>query len=281
MQIAADSPNSSELYRAEQSSTKQIRERTSYRELCRGSGQGPTRRNSVADQARAEERAIESQKRKEPYVMAEDQIYRHKIKDISNAGGNDMLAAGFPVVGRVKLATGLPNDWFDQTMSYQLIQTTSFAMHPRLVKYNAEALVWMYCSCLLHLLVNIGFLLLVMSLLMTSSTLSAPAELSSSADCDDITADVIIADSRSCASLHLLIMISSLMKSSSMVHLDVPAGSLLMFQLVHLPLLALAAGSLLFQLIHLAPAGSTWPPPDYEQLIQLWMSPLLIQLPSK
>ncbi|KZV24075.1 hypothetical protein F511_26941 [Dorcoceras hygrometricum] len=34
---------------------------------------------------------------------------------------------------------------------------------------------------------------LMMSLLM-SSTLSAPAELSSSADCDDITADVIIAD---------------------------------------------------------------------------------------
>ncbi|KZV56707.1 F-box/kelch-repeat protein [Dorcoceras hygrometricum] len=45
-------------------------------------------------------------------------------------------------------------DWIsqrlvDQMMSYQLIQTTSFAMHPRLVKYNAEALVWMYCSCLL------------------------------------------------------------------------------------------------------------------------------------
>ncbi|KZV24202.1 hypothetical protein F511_39862 [Dorcoceras hygrometricum] len=42
------------------------------------------------------------------------------------------------------LATGLPNDWVDQTMSYQLIQTTSFAMHPRLIEYNAEALVWMY-----------------------------------------------------------------------------------------------------------------------------------------
>ncbi|KZV47009.1 hypothetical protein F511_32583 [Dorcoceras hygrometricum] len=53
------------------------------------------------------------------------------------AGGNDMLEAG------------LPNGWVDQKMSYQLIQTTSFAMHPRLVKYNAEALVWMYCSCLL------------------------------------------------------------------------------------------------------------------------------------
>ncbi|KZV44383.1 methyltransferase-like protein 13-like [Dorcoceras hygrometricum] len=50
------------------------------------------------------------------------------------------------------LETGFPNDWLDQTMSYQLIQTTSFAMHPRLVKYNAEALVWMYCIFLLVIL---------------------------------------------------------------------------------------------------------------------------------
>ncbi|KZV38142.1 serine/threonine-protein kinase TOR-like [Dorcoceras hygrometricum] len=49
------------------------------------------------------------------------------------AGVNDMLAAGCPVVGREMLATGFPNDWLDQTMSYQLIQTTSFAMHPRLL----------------------------------------------------------------------------------------------------------------------------------------------------
>ncbi|KZV52324.1 hypothetical protein F511_31570 [Dorcoceras hygrometricum] len=33
-----------------------------------------------------------------------------------------------------------------------------------------------------------------------------------------------------------------------------------------------------FQLIHYAPTGSTWPPPDYKQLIQLWTSPSLIQL---
>ncbi|KZV46158.1 hypothetical protein F511_21771 [Dorcoceras hygrometricum] len=102
--------------------------------------------------------------------------------------GEVMLAAGCPVVGHEMLATGFPNEWLDQTMSYQLIQTPSFAMHPRLVNYITEALVWMYCSC-------------------------------------------------------LLVMMSSPMTSSSMVHLDVPAGSLLMFQLVHLPLLALAAGS--------------------------------------
>ncbi|KZV55801.1 hypothetical protein F511_20530 [Dorcoceras hygrometricum] len=44
-------------------------------------------------------------------------------------------SSGCPVVGREVLATGFPNDWLDQTMSYQLIQTTSFAMHPRLKKY--------------------------------------------------------------------------------------------------------------------------------------------------
>ncbi|KZV32753.1 hypothetical protein F511_31901 [Dorcoceras hygrometricum] len=70
------------------------------------------------------------------------------------ASCNDMFAADCPVVGReklvtgysklatgcTKLATGFPNDWVDQTMSYPLIQTTLFAMHPRLVEYNAEAL---------------------------------------------------------------------------------------------------------------------------------------------
>ncbi|KZV30848.1 hypothetical protein F511_31535 [Dorcoceras hygrometricum] len=55
--------------------------------------------------------------------------------------------------------------------------------------------------------------------------------------------------------------------------MPVPAGSSFLF----------SACSWLssFQLIYCAPAGSTWPPPDYEQLIQLWTSPLLIQLPSK
>ncbi|KZV32071.1 dihydroflavonol-4-reductase-like [Dorcoceras hygrometricum] len=43
---------------------------------------------------------------------------------------------------------------------------------------------------------------------------AAPAELSSSADCDDIIADVIIADSRSCASSQLLIVMTSLLMSS-------------------------------------------------------------------
>ncbi|KZV40416.1 hypothetical protein F511_42843 [Dorcoceras hygrometricum] len=56
-----------------------------------------------------------------------------------------------------------------------------------------------------------SFLLIVMSLLMTSSMLSAPAELYSSADCDDITADVIIAESRSCTSQLLIVMTSSLL----------------------------------------------------------------------
>ncbi|KZV52084.1 hypothetical protein F511_41269 [Dorcoceras hygrometricum] len=33
-----------------------------------------------------------------------------------------MLAAGCPVVGREMLATGFPNDWLDQMMTYQLIK---------------------------------------------------------------------------------------------------------------------------------------------------------------
>ncbi|KZV52684.1 receptor-like protein 12 [Dorcoceras hygrometricum] len=53
-----------------------------------------------------------------------------------------------------KLATGFPNDWLDQTMSYQLIQTTSFAMHPRLIEYNAVALDWMYCKTLSYQLIR-------------------------------------------------------------------------------------------------------------------------------
>ncbi|KZT76634.1 hypothetical protein F511_46341 [Dorcoceras hygrometricum] len=61
-----------------------------------------------------------------------------------------------------------------------------------------------------------------MSLLM-SSTLSAPAELSSSADCDDIMADVIIADSRSCTSSQLWIVMTSslLLIASSRMYADV------------------------------------------------------------
>ncbi|KZV46164.1 hypothetical protein F511_21777 [Dorcoceras hygrometricum] len=54
-------------------------------------------------------------------------------------------------------------------------------------------------------------------------TCCAPAELSSSADCDDITADVIIADSRSCASSQLLIVMTSslLLIASSRIYADV------------------------------------------------------------
>ncbi|KZV46022.1 TMV resistance protein N-like [Dorcoceras hygrometricum] len=62
-----------------------------------------------------------------------------------------------------------------------------------------------------------------MTSLLMSSTLSAPAELSSSADCDDITADVIIADSRSCTSCQLLIVMTSflLLIASSRIYADV------------------------------------------------------------
>ncbi|KZV23574.1 pentatricopeptide repeat-containing protein [Dorcoceras hygrometricum] len=78
------------------------------------------------------------------------------------------------------------HDWVDQTMSYQLIQTTSFAMHPRLVEYTPLKLSSGYtvasCCFLLNDDVTDDVIILTLPL------------VSSSADCDDITADVIIAD---------------------------------------------------------------------------------------
>ncbi|KZV28497.1 hypothetical protein F511_40196 [Dorcoceras hygrometricum] len=75
----------------------------------------------------------------------------------------------------------------------------------------------------MHLLVNIICWILVFALLLNPFLLSAPAELSSSADCDDITADVIIADSRSCTSSQLLIVMTSslLLIASSRMYADV------------------------------------------------------------
>ncbi|KZV56908.1 putative LRR receptor-like serine/threonine-protein kinase [Dorcoceras hygrometricum] len=145
-----------------------------------------------------------------------------------------MLAAGCPVVGREMLATGFSNDWLDQTMSYQLIQTKSFAMHPRLVDYITEALVWMNCSSRL------------VSCDCSPAGLLTPADLSSSADHDVVTDDIIIDGPLRC---------------SSWFPFDVPAGSSSSS--------SACSWFLSFQLVHYAPAGSTWPPPDYEQLTQL------------
>ncbi|KZV31875.1 hypothetical protein F511_42958 [Dorcoceras hygrometricum] len=80
--------------------------------------------------------------------------------------------------------------------------------------------------------------------------LLAPTDLSSSADHDVVTDGPI--------------------GCSSWFPFDVPAG----------PSSYSSACSLFLslQLVHYAPAGSTWPPPDNEQLNQLWTSPLIIQL---
>ncbi|KZV24131.1 hypothetical protein F511_22781 [Dorcoceras hygrometricum] len=151
------------------------------------------------------------------------------------------------------LATGFPNDWLDQTMSYQLIQTTSFAMHPRLVDYITVALVWMYCSSRLLPAdcddITADVIIADSSFLFTSTSACATADLSSSADYDDVT-DYIIIDGP--------------LRCSSWFPFDVPAG----------PSSSSSACSwfLSFQLVHYAPACSTWPPPDYEQLTQLWTS---------
>ncbi|KZV53559.1 hypothetical protein F511_27108 [Dorcoceras hygrometricum] len=99
-----------------------------------------------------------------------------------------------------------------------------------------------------------------------------------------IYADVITADSRFLfASIQQLISSTSehcslLLNCSSSILLQQTSQFLL--QLVHL-FFSPFSSFLSFQLIHYAPAGSTWPPPDNEQLTQLWTSPLLIQLPSK
>ncbi|KZV38958.1 cyclin-dependent kinase inhibitor 7 [Dorcoceras hygrometricum] len=58
-----------------------------------------------------------------------------------------LATAGCPVVGREMLATGFPNDWLDQTMSYQLIQTLLCILDWLIILHFC--CVWMYCSCLL------------------------------------------------------------------------------------------------------------------------------------
>ncbi|KZV23458.1 hypothetical protein F511_41294 [Dorcoceras hygrometricum] len=86
--------------------------------------------------------------------------------------------------------------------------------------------------------------------------LLVPTDLSSSADHDVVTDDIIIDGPLGC---------------SSWFPFDVPAG----------PSSSSSACSwfISFQLVHYTPAGSTCPPPDFEQQTQLWTSPLLIQLP--
>ncbi|KZV40082.1 hypothetical protein F511_26534 [Dorcoceras hygrometricum] len=81
--------------------------------------------------------------------------------------------------------------------------------------------------------------------------LLAPTDLSSSAEHDVVT--------------------DAPLGCSSWFPFDVPAG----------PSSSSSACSwfLSLHLVHYAPAGSTWPPPNNEQLTQLWTSPLLIQLP--
>ncbi|KZV40686.1 hypothetical protein F511_19163 [Dorcoceras hygrometricum] len=110
-------------------------------------------------------------------------------------------------------------------------------MHPRLVKYDTVALVWMYCCLRLDLLRSL-----------------------TTADCDDITADVIIADSR-------FPFTSTYGFCSSQLVPDFYCSS--------------SSSNLSPALANITAAGLNWPLADYEQLTQLWMSPLLIQLPSK
>ncbi|KZV49289.1 hypothetical protein F511_38667 [Dorcoceras hygrometricum] len=172
------------------------------------------------------------------FVSADEVISRSFLEEISS------WLTGCPVVGREKLATRFPNDWLDQTMSYQLIQTTSFAMHPRMIEYNAVALDWMYK---LPAALQLNFLHRSSSLRLFLASVPAgplaPADLSSSAEHDVVT-DYIIIDGP--------------LRCSSCFSFDVPAD----------PSSSSSACSwfISYQLIHYAPAGSTWPPPEFEHL---------------
>ncbi|KZV50777.1 hypothetical protein F511_12021 [Dorcoceras hygrometricum] len=94
------------------------------------------------------------------------------------------------------------------------------------------------------------------------------------ADCD-VTADPALALLYSTAEkafAQLLIVMSLLIPALVSAPLNIfffdlflQQTSQFLFQLVHL-FLSACSWFLSFQLIHFAPAGSTWPPPDYEQL---------------
>ncbi|KZV33324.1 hypothetical protein F511_41664 [Dorcoceras hygrometricum] len=102
----------------------------------------------------------------------------------SLAGGNDMLAAGCPVVGFKSLRLDFPTTGAKaKRCRINLFKRRRFAI----AIFEYQRLVANHCSFLLILqlhLLNSNHLLII-----------------SSAECDDITADVIIADSRSCTSL--------------------------------------------------------------------------------
>ncbi|KZV28126.1 hypothetical protein F511_18748 [Dorcoceras hygrometricum] len=76
--------------------------------------------------------------------------------------------------------------------------------------------------CRINLFKRHRFVIALFNSLFTSMTSCAAADLSSSADCDDINADVIIADSRSCTSSQLLIVMTSslLLIASSGIYAD-------------------------------------------------------------
>ncbi|KZV45070.1 putative beta-1,3-galactosyltransferase 20 [Dorcoceras hygrometricum] len=128
-------------------------------------------------------------------------------------------------------------------MSYQLIQTTSFAMHPVLIEYNVVALDWMYkLPAALQLLYRSSSILRLFLASVPAGPF-APADLSSFAEYDVVTNDIIIDGPLRC---------------SSWFSFDVPAGPS--------SYSSTCSWFISFQLIHFAPAGSTWPPPDFEHL---------------
>ncbi|KZV30294.1 pentatricopeptide repeat-containing protein-like [Dorcoceras hygrometricum] len=184
------------------------------------------------------------------------------------ATGCISTAAGCPVVGREKLATGFPNDWMRSNSWFIVAHAWEYCCY-LLVSLRRSTCWFLAQNHLLNLtkakrcrinlferhrfaIANFKFprLLLYRSssnLRLFSASVPAgpfaPADLSSSAE-HDVDIDYIIVDGP--------------LRCSSWFSFDVPAD----------PSSSSSACSwfISFQLIHYAPAGSTWPPPDFEHL---------------
>ncbi|KZV47121.1 hypothetical protein F511_25467 [Dorcoceras hygrometricum] len=161
--------------------------------------------------------------------------------------------AGYPVVGRKMLATGFialklacdcakpsAESYEGKTLSYQLIQTTSFC-NRQLQTPTAGCTTTGYFFASADLYRSSSILRLLSASVPAGPF--APADLTSSAEHDVVTNDIIIDGPLRCSSWFLF---------------DVPAGSSSSS--------SACSWFISFQLIHCVPAGSTWPPPDFEHL---------------
>ncbi|KZV54738.1 hypothetical protein F511_36347 [Dorcoceras hygrometricum] len=168
--------------------------------------------------------------------------------------GFDSLAKQFSSTHKISLLIDLPvRRCFSLVLLFTTADSFSFLLNALLV--------------VMSLLITVASCWMVMTSLLMSSTLSAPAELSrSSSSLRLFLASVPAgpfapADLSSSAEHDVVtdyIIIDGPLRCSSWFSFDVPAD----------PSSSSSACSwfLSFQLVHYAPAGSTWPLPDFEHL---------------